>query len=199
MPNIQSLFPVSSRRLHDRAIRLPSAEETATGTVLPFFDVDGVIERVMVLISGSTEIYFFDPTQQAPNIPLWGTIAFDDSYSGLRILNYENFDQLTHLWHYDPWWILTAKYAVQNPRALFLWQTNCVNSFLLKGREIEDVLYSRDLSRVKWVSSKKGKSTSWQRFQAKLLPPRVEAPAVPLPDRRGSSWELAPFWGSSDE
>ena len=113
------------------------------------------------------------------------------SSSGLRVLEYEDIETLTGLWHYDPWWLLTSRDA----RARTLKTTNAVNRFKLKAGPVQRLMYARDLTRVEWLVHKKGESTAWKRFRPALLPD-VAIVTAPPPRRmsRRRRWQLAPFW-----
>ena len=102
-------WPVASQRLHQRALRFSPSEVGEVSTLLPFFDGEGRVQRVMLLSASRREIRFFALTEAAVRIPLWGPIDIRSSFPALRVLEYEDLDELSQLWHYDPWWSLTSR------------------------------------------------------------------------------------------
>jgi hypothetical protein len=186
-------WPVSSHRLRDRLLCLSSGRSEKC-TLLPFFDASGVVQRVMVVSPGTSEIRFFAPGDACVRIGLWGPIDLATSSPALRVLEYEDLDWLAGLWHYDPWWVLTSRDNPQGTRAQRLKPTNAVDRFAVKLGQVQRLLYARDLTRVVWLVCKKGESTTWKRFRPDSLPERemVEPPPARVP--RAWAWRLAPFW-----
>lgn len=191
-------WPISAHRLRNRVLRLSSSAAGECCTLLPFFDGWGVVQRVMVVSPASDELRFFAPAEVWLRIRLWGPIELSTSFPTLRVLEYEDLDALTRLWHYDPWWLLTSRDEPRDERSQLLRPTNSVDSFRQVGT-VQRLLYTRDLTRVSWVICQKGGSTTWKRFDAAFLPKRdfVEPPRVPKD--AGWEWQLAPFWQANEE
>jgi hypothetical protein len=189
-------WPVSSHRLHQRAICLSTSDAGEVSTLLPFFDGAGQIQRVMVVSPSRRELRFFAAAEADLRIPWWGPIEISPSFPVLRVLEYEDLEELARLWHFDPWRQLAARGYQGGPRAQWLRQTNSAGRFLLPKFDVEKVYYSRDLTRVVWLLCAKTaqKNTkTWKRFRPEFLPPIQEAaPQPPLDERAG--WQLAPFW-----
>lgn len=184
-------WPVSSHRLHERAVRLAHADRAEPCTLLPFFTREGQIERVMVVRAERSELLFLDPTEVKLHVPLRGPVPLRSS---TRVFSYEDVDRLVGLWHYDPWWVLTAPDAQYEPRSRILKQTNCVDSFVLDKYTVQSLTYSNDLRRVVWLVCKNSQGSVWKRFRPKYLPEQVPGFVSSGLTRRPPAWRLAPFW-----
>lgn len=186
-------WPISSHRLRNRVVCLSSGRSEQC-TLLPFFDASGVVQRVMVVSPETSEIRFFAPGDVCVRIGLWGPIHIATSSPALRVLEYEDLDSLTGLWHYDPWWVLTSPDKPQDSRAQQLQPTNTVGRFATKLGQVQRLLYARDLTRVVWLVCKKGESLTWKYFRPAFLPEREIVEPPPARVSRTYVWRLAPFW-----
>jgi hypothetical protein len=190
------VLPVSSHRLRDREVCLLPGSPGEKCTLLPFFDSGGVVQRVMVVSSEVGELRFFAPSEAAVRIPLWGPIQLASSSPALRVLEYEDLEPLTSLWHYDPWWLLTSPDESRSERTQLLKQTNCAGRFDPAAGNVQRLLYARDLTRVAWLVCTSGQSTTWKRLRTKLLPQRAAAVSGEERSSVRFAWRLAPFWRS---
>ncbi len=191
---IMQFWPISSESLHRRGVDLP-ADATGRSTLLPFFDSRGVIHRVMVVPQDGDDIYFFSPREVRLRWPWWGRMDLVTLAPTLTLLEFEDLEFLTTLWHYDPWWLL----ASASPRAQRLKPTNVVDRFAERVGNVQRLQYSRDLRRVLFLVYKKGQSAGWCRFCSALLPVRQNEDETPLEpmstsQRRKTVWILDPFW-----
>jgi hypothetical protein len=186
-------WPVSSHRLRNRGLCLSSGSGEPC-TLLPFFDAGGRVQRVMVVSAGRSELRFFAPAEVRVRIGLWGPIYLATSFPALRVLEYEDLEALTGLWHYDPWWVLTSRDAPRDARTRLLKPTNTVDRFATKLGQVQRLLYARDLTRVVWLVCKKGESASWRYFRPGFLPERETVEPPPRRASRDYAWQLAPFW-----
>lgn len=193
---ITQLWPVSSDSLHRRDADLPVGASRQC-TLLPFFDSQGVIHRVMVVTDGADDIYFFSPRDVPLRLPWWGRVDLVTDAPTLNTLEFEDLEFLTTLWHYDPWWLLASASA----RAQRLKPTNVVDRFAERVGNVQRLQYARDLRRVLFLVYRKGQSAGWCRIRPAVLPVRRngdDTPFEPVPtsQRRKTAWRLDPFWQS---
>ena len=148
----------------------------------------------MVVSPGTDTIRFFAPEEGRVQIGLWGPIQVATADPALRVLEYEDLESLAGLWHYDPWWVLTARGEQPGARVQPLKPTNTVERFATKLGQVQRLLYARDLTRVVWLVCKKGESTTWKFFRPSFLPERPTVAPPPPRRPRTYGWQLAPFW-----
>lgn len=186
-----SCLPVSSRKLHDRTVKAQD-QTIGAATLFPMFDGQGVVRRVMLVDGQSAGIRFFDPSETAVKIGLWGPIGLDPRLGTLVPLDGGQLDVVGRLWHFDPWWLLAAARYRAVEGVDVLKATNCVE--LLSG-PVRSLLYDRKLCRVGWVwLSKKGQHEVL-RFRGGMLPdaPR-SGPSLSRPAPSRAAWRLTPLW-----
>ncbi len=178
---------VRSKRLHGRRVITPE-QTVERATLLPFFDREGRTQSFLLVDPASSELYLPRAAERI-RVPLWGPIRIEDH---LEILSDDNIEALLPYWHYDPWWMLKEPRYEDNQWAAILPATNCVGDF---APGVKGLLFSGNLLRVRWVTSKTTDGCRTDRFRSSMLPEYNRVRPRNVRTQR-TGWQLAPFWES---
>ena len=183
-------LPVSSSALRARTLETPE-RSIPKAALLPLFDREGKVLRVVFLAPGSADIWFFDPAVVRVRIPLWGPIRLDSSPGDLQLLSAGGVAALGEVWHFDPWWMLADRRYDRSEVAAILKTTNCFEQLSKTGKRL---FYRWNLCRAGWIVTMEKGTVRPGPLLADLLPagpPRLAtAPTV----ARAGVWVLDPFW-----
>ena len=206
-------LPVSSSALRARTLETPE-RSIPRATLLPLFDRQGKVLRVVFLDADAADVWYFHPAVVRVRIPFWGPIQLDSSPGDLQLLSPGGLAALGEVWHFDPWWMLADRRYDRSEVAAILKTTNCFEQLSRTGNRL---LYRWDLGRAGWIVSREKEALRLGPFLAGWivsrekgakekgtlrlgplladLPPAgppcpAAAPTVARPD----VWVLDPFW-----
>ena len=121
-----------------------------------------------------------------------GPIRLAAPFAALRQIARQDAATIQVLWHYDPWWMLNDDRYMSHWAFDLLKGTNCAGRL---QRDVKEVYFRRDLSRLTWVNvNDKGESALTQ-WQPEFLPARRAS--RPEPSQGVASltgWRLDPIW-----
>ena len=188
------MIPVSAKRLRHRPCQLRDGRVQSV-QLFPLFDRQGHVHRVMVLPPDPGVICLAPCKPGQWRVPMWGTILFDGNRNAWQDLARHPAPDLSDLWHYDPWWVLTEEAYARHPVRAPLKETNCPDHLAVK---IHTLYYRRDLSRISLAFSTKKGTTHWRRWSEDWLPRFRAGDEVsvtrPKGPTAGSPWVLDPIW-----
>ncbi len=187
-------LPVSSSALRRRTLWTPE-RSVPEATLLPLFDREGMVRRVVFLDERSAGVWCFDPTQTPVRIPLWGPIRVEASPGDLWLLEAGDLAAGGDLWHFDPWWLLADRRYERSEAAEVLKNTNCAGQLPLTTKKL---VFRWDLSRVRWVVYTDKGGVKSVRLPGNLLLARPPRPPARVPPGRWGMWRLDPFWMRGD-
>lgn len=188
--NLALSWLVPARRLRGRALRA-SDGMIRGASLLPFFDRQGRVQRVMVLVAGSPRIRLLAWRPDLLRATWFGPIPMAAAICEARPISGPLDFRLHGLWHYDPWWMLDDEAYARHPAVPALKAANCAGRL---RPDVKMLHFRRDLARVSLVTTSKRGNVSLQRWRADLLP---AAQARPMPADRVpglTPWQLDPIW-----
>lgn len=202
-------LPVSSSALRARTLETPE-RSIPKAALLPLFDREGKVRRVVFLDPNAADVWFFDPAVVRVRIPFWGPIQLDSSPGDLQLLSAGGLAALGEVWHFDPWWMLADPRYTRSEVAAILKTTNCFEQLSRTGKRL---LYRWDLGRASWIVSREkgalrlgpflaGSIVSREKkgalrlgpLLADLPPAGPPCPAAAPTVARSGVWVLDPFW-----
>jgi hypothetical protein len=185
-----SLVHTSSHYLHGRTVA-GGDQEWEGATLFPFFDDAGHVRRVVLVSDAPCEMRVFDPSAAVVRRG-WGKFELEGDLPRLRL---DEARLLTQLWHFDPWWMLTAPPWVGRDLVAMLVATNCCGKLRTRRHncEIARLYYRRDLTRVVRAVYEKSGQEQYPAFSSCVLPERKPPVAADAPFKRKPRWRLALF------
>jgi hypothetical protein len=183
-------LPVSSSSLRARALETPE-RSIAKAALLPLFDREGKVRRVIFLDPSAPGIWFFDPAVVRVRIPLWGPIRLDSGPGELQLLSPGGLAALGEVWHFDPWWLLADRRYARSEVAATLKATNCFEPLSKTGQRL---LYRWNLCRAGWIATRDKGYVRLGPLLADLPPAERPCPVAAPRVARPGVWVLDPFW-----
>lgn len=177
--------PCSATALHGVSLRI-GEKKYEEASAFPYFTAGGLVQRYMLILPKSPEIFDLEARPGALERHWWG-LAVAAGHEPLPLGT--RAGALGTLWHYDPWWVLADKRFAGHPAKAALKATNMVDRL---ERGTFDLLYRRDLSAVTGL-----RTWSWRWPWLRQLPWRDGLLAEPSPPAQQSppnTWQLAPRW-----
>lgn len=184
---------VPAKRLHRCSVRHGHGKAWH-GSVFPFFEAGGEVRAVLCVRYDEPGLFvatYRDGLLETghPLLPRRVDFLVDD----LQELQADaQLTQLTKLWHYDPWWVLSKPPFAAQAATQALKATNCVGDL---PRSPKSLLFEPGLGRVHGMTVSEGDHTVTLPWQHSWLPtsPRQESPGNDMRPRR--RWVLDPMWG----
>jgi len=166
------------------------------GSLLPFFDREGMIRGFLILVPYSGEVYYLNNSKAYISLSIHRFVWLKCPFDALPRLQDAGKEVLANLWHFDPEWLFAKEPFRDHPMAAEVKQTNCVKHFII---EIKDLYLSKDLLSVSRVQTKDQGEIDWhQQISSMLLEPEEAAFAEVQEDNTGSNlssgWILDPIW-----
>lgn len=184
--------PVQAKRLHEHALRI-GPRPSESGSLFPFFDRDGAVSHLMVMLPHTPEVYAFHWRAGRVTVPPVGAVRIGDSGFALDPLDEQTAHELATLWHYDPWRVLTEPRYRDYWAVPMLKATNAVT--FLEKRSVTSMCFARDLSRTHTVALSTGDDATSQPWNPAWVPESVpEATQAASRGRRRRTWRLDPIW-----
>jgi len=140
-------FPVSSDRLHQKKINM-GKETVAGASIFPFFDITGKVQRIMLLLPDSNEVFLIDWQPKLINIPFLGSIQLSIDPAAIKSCGAFKAEAVKGLYHYDPWWVLSKSRYRRHWALDLLKSTNCTGGFKEK---VHYVNFDNSLSELKYL------------------------------------------------
>jgi hypothetical protein len=180
------VIPVTAGTLHNFRTEQPARRSRS---LFPFFERGGAVRWVMLVDDGSDAIRLlrWQPGQFRVD---WRRRVQSpaDRELGLALGDPAGAAVLDHLWHYDPWWVLTADRYRGNGAVPFLKSTNCIDRL---PADFTSLTFRDDLGAVNGVLLRRKSRWTRQRWDPSWLP---RAPAVSVPPPRQTGWVFDPLW-----
>jgi hypothetical protein len=137
---------ISAEDLYRRPMRMGrDVSHPSEASFFPFFDAAGEVQWLMLTLPGDAEIYFVRPQAVAVGSQTAEPVLLEKEPTSWTDLTAEARVEIGDLWHFDPWWALTAPRYADHPALAALKATNCVAQLDLPA---SDVQFSRDLDRL---------------------------------------------------
>lgn len=173
--------------LHRRAVNL--AGRTIVGaSVFPFFDASGAVQRLLI-VDPDFQLLFVCSPSDLQRLPWVQPVVIK---TARRLTPDVAVRDLSPLWHYDPWWVLTREPFASFEETCILKRTNCAEDF---REDPSGMLFTGDLSWVRSVYTKTDSNYTERKFNVELMLPRAQrSEEPPQPSSRPGGWVLAPFW-----
>lgn len=157
------------------------------GSIFPLFDGEGTVHKLCIVEEETAQIFATPWRPKLVGKPLFRPIRLDLSYSALEDLTAREGYEVTGWWHYDPLWLFSEEHLKNHPATPPIKLTNAANEL----KDIVSLSFSRDLSRVKWMTKIVPEGKQLLPYDPTVLPPRTESPEEAVSD---VGWRLRPFW-----
>ncbi|MFH2132577.1 MAG: hypothetical protein ABIK68_19525 [bacterium] len=191
-------FQVSVEALYRQKIAFRD-QKIKGASIFPFFDQNGEVQRLMVILPSSDDIYLVPWNRRLFKTGCWGSRQLRLNPAELGSYGQFSSSAYSGLYHYDPWWTISGgrfwRHWAQEP----LKKTNCINLF---NKRIAGVSFKPDLSGLSRVMIEYG--LSYMSYRSGKLAEMVLRPALSVPgasagtrwlvDRRSAAWQLDPVW-----
>ncbi len=188
-------WPLSQKSLHGRTLHLLD-HRLDKASVFPLFDHEGSSRTLMLVTEASRDIMLADYRPGVFAKPYFGPGRLGLRRADLRDASEAEAEACTHLWHFDPWWLLGEPRYDGHVAVPPLKSTNIPGV----DARIKQVWFDRSLAKVHWALL--GAEPS--RFDPAVLDraarerdERVRT-SGPRPAAQDQSWRLRPFWESRE-
>lgn len=183
-------LPVSARRLQQRTLR-SSTQRLRGAAVYPFFDRDGQVPLIMIVIADAPDIHLLPWSPELIRVPLFGNVRLTGDLLGLPHLGEADTATIAALWHYDPRWLLNDKRFAGHWAVDLIKSTNCADCL---NADIKRLYFRSDLSKLVGVFIKMKSETQWLGWRPYYLPGKAIQSAAPAPADRTPPWRFDPIW-----
>jgi len=171
-------------------------ERLANVAVFPFFDREGKVKQVMLVLPDEQIVCLIPMRQGLVQLGTGHVLKF--SMDLAEIKSYVNFNpqQIAGVFHYDPQW------TISRPRFSRFWakelikKSNCAN---LLEKKVRNLLFSNDLSAIDGFIMQKGSLNLFHTMTAGIMAlaalPEAAGGQLDLPvATQMSGWQLSPIW-----
>ena len=165
------VLPISARQLHQMTL-IDKGRSYQGVTLFPFFDRDGMVHQVMVIIPPG-EVYYLAADSGRLRVDWLGRARLNAHVSDLPRMRQERTKGMERLWHFDPWWLLKEPQFANLSWVPAVKASNC-------GELFGGALFDRRLKRLTAVQSLKD-INEISYFNAHMMPPERQ------PLRHGAS------------
>ncbi|PCJ51608.1 MAG: hypothetical protein COA79_25775 [Planctomycetota bacterium] len=189
-----SIWPTIPAKSMIRFKLILNGKTIEKATVFPFFDGNGVTQRVLVIRPDSILMTWFEWSSKSCMVPYWEE---EGKVTGVacHTLTPRDLELFGTLWHYDPCWILKEARFAGHWAPGVLKATNCVDKFRFK--HVRAARIHRELGQMHgaWVQNKWGLNYyyGWKRLGLAMAPDQPERMKKIKWDVPGD-WKLSPIW-----
>lgn len=185
--------------ISDKALRKitikAEGERLANVAVFPFFDREGEVKQVMLVLPVEKVVCIIPMRQGLVRVGAGNVLKF--SMDLAEIKSYANFNpqQITQVFHYDPKWTLSRSQFSRYWANELIKQTNCANQL---EEKVRNILFSNDLSSIDGFILQKDLNHYHTMTAGMLalaaLPEDVNAQLMAPVDTKTNGWQLRPIW-----
>jgi hypothetical protein len=176
-------------------ILIAKKERIHRASVFPFFSKSEQVKQLMIVLPDSKTVFLIPFKKGLATVSFFGVIRL--SMDSAELKSHSNFTlwQVSHLYHYDPNWLLSHERFSNYWAKKRITQSNCAHCL---GEKVRQLLFSRDLSLLEGFVMKYGLLNTHRTIEPEVL----SGPIHPTEPEKSDlciepvncGWQLNPIW-----
>jgi len=170
-------------------------ERIKGASIFPFFSKSGQVKQLMIALPDSKSVFLIPAKKGLATVSFSGVIRL--SIDSAELKSHSNFTalQVSHLYHYDPNWLLSHERFSNYRAKKLITRSNCANYL---GEKVRQLLFSRDLSLLEGFVMKSVLLNMFRTIEPEMLlgpipPTQLEKSDLYI-EPANSGWQLNPIW-----